>query len=45
MKELKLWIGLIVVAVVITELCAMLEGAGYINFNIAQVPTILSLFM
>ena len=45
MKELKLWIGLIVVAVVIIEICAVLEGAGYINFNVAQVPTILSLFM
>ena len=45
MKELRLWIGLIVVAVVIAELCAVLEGAGYINFNVAQVPTILSLFM
>lgn len=45
MKELILWVGLIVVAVVIIELCAVFEGAGYINFNVAQVPTVLSWFI
>lgn len=44
MKRFKLWFGLIIVGVFITELCALLEGARYINFNFI-VPTILSHFI
>ena len=42
--KMKRIIGLIIVGVFVTELCALLEGARYINFNFL-VPTILSHFI
>ena len=42
---IKTIIGLIIVAIIITELAALLEHTSYINFSWAKVNTICSHFI